>query len=99
MLTRQPDKRLDVLFPLVEIVLHFAGQNLPKLRIHVADVRRKRVHQRHQHEQHYRRPAHAHHPLRARKNGTTSIASKTSETKNMTSHAAEELDPKEICNK
>ena len=43
MLARQAEVRLDLFFPLVEIVLHFAGKDLAELGIDAADVGRKRV--------------------------------------------------------
>ena len=63
MLARKPDQRLDLFFPLVEIVLHLARQNLAELRIHAADVRREGLHQRRDHQKRDGEPAHGRAPF------------------------------------
>ncbi len=43
MIAAQSDLRLNLLLPLVEIVLHFAREDLAELGVHAADVRGQRV--------------------------------------------------------
>jgi len=45
-----PQARLDILLPGIEIVLHLAGENLAKLRIHARHIGREREHRPHQDE-------------------------------------------------
>ena len=45
MLARQPEVRLDLLFPRVEILLHLAGEDLAELGIDAADVGSQRLNQ------------------------------------------------------
>ena len=65
MLPRKADQRFNLFFPLVEIVLHLAGQNLAELRVHAADVGREGVDQRRNREKDDGDPTHQRDPFGA----------------------------------
>ena len=65
MVAGQPELRLDLFFPGIEIVLNFKRQNLSELRVDAADIRSQRLNERGYDNQHNETGDHRRLPLRA----------------------------------